>query len=88
MTDVPQPRRGNQWFWRRLMAYAQVAFSMTMLTWLAWNGVQSGELHKLIAEGCLWLLFGNFVVYVSGATIDDLVSLVKGVKGIPETPKK
>ena len=72
------------------MAYAQVAFSMALLVWLAWYG-RDGELHKLIAEGCLWLLFGNFVVYVSGSTVDDLVSLVKGVKGIPDndrsTPK-
>lgn len=79
--------KAHPWFWRRLMAFAQVTFSMTMLTWLAWNGVQDGNLHKLIAEGCLWLLFGNFLIYVAGATVDDLVSLVKGVKGIPEDKK-
>jgi len=80
-------RRPHSWFWRRTMAFAMTAFSMTLLTWLSWNGIQNGELHKLIAEGCMWILFGVFLVYVGGATTDDLVSLVKGVRGIPEDKK-
>ena len=87
MGDQANQRRGNQWFWRRCMAYAMTAFSMSMITWLAWNGVQDGRLHMLIGEGCLWLLGAIFLIYVAGATIDDLVSIVKGVRGIPEAKK-
>lgn len=63
------------------MAYAMMAFSMTMLTWLAWNGVQDGRLHILIAEGCMWLLGAIFFIYVAGASADDIITLVKGVRG-------
>jgi hypothetical protein len=72
------------WFWRRLLAYAVTAFSMTMLTWLAWNGVQSGELHHLIAEGCFWLLIAVFSVYCGGATMTDIIQLTRAVKGQSE----
>lgn len=54
---------------------------MTMLTWLAWNGVQSGALHLLIAEGCLWLLFGLALLYVAGATTQDIIALATAVRG-------
>jgi len=80
----PIPRRGNQWFWRRCMAYAMTAFSMATVTWLTWNGVQDGRLHQMIAEGCMWLLGAIFLIYVAGATIDDLVSIAKGWRGIPD----
>lgn len=71
------------------MAYAMTAFSMTMLTWLAWNG-RDGELHLLIAEGCLWLLAAIFGIYVAGATTDDLISLATGVKSrmLPKQEQK
>lgn len=81
-------RRNNSWFWRRLLAYALVTFSMTLLVWLSWNGVQDGRLHLLIAEGCLWLLGAVFMVYVAGATTDDLVSLTKSVRGIADNSKE
>jgi hypothetical protein len=69
------------------MAFAVMAFSMGIITWLAWYGIQDGRLHQMIAEGCIWLLAGVFLIYVGGATIDDLVSLVKGVRGIPDEKK-
>ena len=81
------PRRVNSWFWRRLLTYMLTAFSMTMLVWLAWNGVQDGELHKVIAEGCLWLLFGMAFIYIGGATADDILSLARTVRGVPEKDK-
>lgn len=77
-------RRKNSWFWRRLLVYAIVTFCMTMLTWLAWNGVQDGKLHAIIAEGCMWLLVAVYLTYVVGATTDDLISLVNGVRGIAQ----
>lgn len=86
MSEAKPIKKGNQWFWRRLMGYAQTTFSMSMLTWLAWNG-RDGDLHKLIAEGCLWLLFGNFLVYVAGATTDDLLMAIKGARGLPMDAK-
>lgn len=81
-------RRPHSWVWRRSMAFAVMAFSMGIITWLTWYGVQDGALHQMIGEGCIWLLAGVFLIYVGGATIDDLVSLVKGVRGIPENEKK
>ncbi len=57
------------------------AFCMTLLTWLAWHGVQNGELHILIANGCLWLLGAIFFIYVAGASAEDIIVLVKGVRG-------
>jgi len=79
--------RPHSWLWRRSMAFGVAGFSMFMLLWLAQNGVQDGALHNLIAAGCMYLLGGVFAVYVAGATIDDLVSLVKGVRGIPDEKK-
>jgi hypothetical protein len=70
------------------MAYAMTAFSMSLLTWLAWYGVQEGTLHQLIANGCLWLLGAIFLIYVAGATIDDLVSIAKGWRGLPDRRDK
>ena len=63
------------------MAYAMTAFSMSLLTWLAWNGQQDGQLHLLIASGCLWLLGAIFFIYVGAATTDDLISLASIVRG-------
>ncbi len=77
-------RRSNQWFWRRSLVFIITAFCMTALTWLMWNGVQNGELHKIIAQGCMWLLAVIYITYVVGATTDDLVSLAKGVRGIQD----
>ena len=57
---------------------------MTMLTYLAWHGIQDGDLHQLIAEGCLWLLFGIALIYIAGATADDLLSFARTVKGLPD----
>ncbi len=72
------------WFWRRSMAFIMVAFCMAMITWLAWNGIQNGELHKLIAEGCIWLLAAIFFIYVGAATTDQLVSLTRAFRGLPD----
>lgn len=76
-------RRQNSWFWRRAMAYIMTAFCMSMLTWLALNG-RDGELHILIATGSYYLLGAIFAIYVAGATFEDIITLVKGVRGVPQ----
>lgn len=72
------------WFWRRLMAYAMAAFCMTMMTYLAWYGIQDGQLHQLIAEICGWLMGAIFLIYVGAATIDQLVSVLRAFRGLPD----
>lgn len=88
--DKPERRKPmpGGWFYRRLLTYAITAFSMCMLTWLAWNGVQNGELHRLIAEGCFWLLVAVFSLYVGGATMSDIITLTRAIKGQPEPARK
>lgn len=81
-------QKPSGWFWRRLMAYAMTAFSMTSLTWLMWNGLQDGRLHLLLAEGHLWILIAIFVTYVLGATIPDLITLVGSWRGVAKAPEK
>ena len=61
---------------------------MSVITWLAWNGVQNGELHRLIAEGCFWLLVAVFSVYVGGATFSDIITLTRAFKGQSDPQKK
>lgn len=69
------------------MGFAIVAFCMTILTWLAWYGEGASQLHILIATGALWLLGAVYLTYVGGATTDDLVSVAKAVRGLPEDKK-
>lgn len=64
-----------------MMILSLTVFSMMMLSWLAGNGVQDGKLHLLLAEGFLWLLFGLALIYVAGATTQDIIALVTAVKG-------
>lgn len=73
-------RRQGQWFWRRLMIMTLTVFSMTMLVWLAWHAPDD-EIHRLMVQGYFWLLFGLTLLYVAGATTQDIVSLVSAVKG-------
>lgn len=74
-------RRGGQWFWRRSLVFVNTGFCMTLETWLAWYGQQGGELHKLQAEGCFWLLTGGLAIYVLGATTQDIISFVTALRG-------
>ena len=69
------------WRYRRTMGFAIAAYSMTSLTWLMWYGQQEGSLHKLMTEGHLWILVAIFLVYVAGATLQDVVALLGSWRG-------
>lgn len=64
------------------------ALSGGILINLTWYGQQDGKLHLLIAEGCFWLLGSLVAVYVAGATAQDIVSFVRGVRGIQDQAKE
>lgn len=77
-------RRTGQWFWRRLLIFACATFCMTLLVYLVWYGNQSGELDRLIAQGCFWLLGGLVFFYVTGATAQDVIAGARAVRGMPD----
>jgi hypothetical protein len=79
-------RRQGQWKWRRLLIFMTAATCIGLLVWLTWNGTQDGYLHAIIAQGCFWLLGGLVFIYVAGATAQDVVALVKGVRGVGDSP--
>lgn len=66
------------------MMFSTNAMAAGLLIWLTWHGEQSGQLHLLIAQGCFWLLAGTIFVYVGAATAQDVISLVKAVRGVPD----
>lgn len=66
---------------RRILIYAVMAFCMTLLVWLAWNGTHDSELHKQLAEGCFWTMGLLVIFYVLGANIDNLVAALPFLRG-------
>lgn len=89
MTAPPERRHrtGGGWFWRRLMAYCMTAFAMTTITWITQSGSQDGMVNRLAVEGCLWLLGSIFMIYVAGATAQDVITLTRAARGSPEPQK-
>lgn len=76
---------------RRVLVYAVMAFCMTMLVWLMWNGQQDGELHKLIATGCFYTMGCIVLFYVLGGNLDlalHVLSMKFGNQPSPHVPLK
>jgi hypothetical protein len=55
---------------RRILVWAVMAFCMTLIVWMAWNGRDNSDIHKLIVDGCFFLIGLVVVFYVLGANID------------------
>lgn len=64
-----------------MMMFSVVAVCCALEVWLAWYGQQSGELHRLQAEGCFYIMGGITFVYVGAATAQDVIALVKAFRG-------
>ncbi len=63
-----------------------MAFCMTMLTWLAWNGRDNSDLHKNIAEGCFYLMGFLTLFYVLGANVDNVTAMLPFLRGGAQPP--
>lgn len=71
---------------RRILIYATMAFCMTILTWLAWNGRDNSDLHKLIADGAYWTMGLLIVFYVLGGNLDVALQIIAARFGQPPSP--
>lgn len=70
----------NAWTYRRWLIFLSFFYSCAQLAYLSAYGNPTSELHQLIAEGCLWIIFADILIYVTGASADDLIALRLGMK--------
>lgn len=75
----------NAWYYRRWLIFSSFAYACAQLAYLSHFGVHDSELHQLIAEGCLWIIAVDLLVYVTGASADDLIALRLGQQRVPKT---
>lgn len=61
---------------RRVLVYTTMTFCMTLIVWMAWNGRDNSDLHKLIVDGCFWTMGLLVLFYVLGANIDLALNIV------------
>ena len=61
---------------RRILIFATMTFCMTLIVWMAWNGRDNSDIHKLIVDGCFWTMGLLVIFYVLGANIDLGLSIV------------
>jgi hypothetical protein len=81
MNPKPRGQPINQWYWRRVVIFATIAFCMTMITWVTQNNVDN-ELQRLALTACFYLLGCTVFIYVLGAGADDVLNLVGMLKGL------
>lgn len=67
----------SAWFYRRCLIFSSFVLACAMLAYLAKYGTD-GKLHLLIAEGCFWVIAADILIYVTGASADDLIALRLG----------
>lgn len=61
---------------RRILIYATMAFCMTLIVWMAWNGRDNSDIHKLIVDGCFFSMNLLVLFYVLGANIDLALNIL------------